>query len=179
MCQHWGYDCTCVPDPYVPPNTRKPSFPEIDCPNYIDYGDDVPAFNALQSSLGWSSDGGWTPIPTGYWGYWIYLDQPTLFGRQSWEEWKFGITFRSDYDPVTYMTQWCPVAGVTELTFEGDWVFRYIYQIPDNDEVVGDIDVGDCFTPIYYDATAADGDFDPTTGSEFDNPSFCVGAPYL
>ena len=77
------------------------------------------------------------------------------------------------------MTEWCPYAGVVEFTFEGDWVYRYIYQIPDNDEVVGDIDVGDCFTPIYYDATAADGDLDPTAGSEFDNPSFCVGAPYL
>ena len=162
MCQHWGYDCTCVPDPYVLPPTRKPVFP--DCPDYIDFEQDVPGFNALQAQLGW--DGGWTPIPTGYWGYWIYLDQPTLFGRASWEEWKFGITFRSD-ESDAYMTQWCPVAGVVEFTFEGDWVYRYIYNIPDNDEVAGDIDVGDCFTPVYYDGTINGGAFVPTMEQQY------------
>lgn len=74
---------------------------------------------------------------------------------------------------------WCPVAGVTEFTVDGEWVFRYIFAIPDNDETVGDIDVGDCFTPVYYDASANSGGFVPTTTSQYDAPGFCVGAPYL
>lgn len=77
------------------------------------------------------------------------------------------------------MTQWCPVAGVVEFTFEGDWVYRYIYNIPDNDEVDGDIDVGDCFTPVYYDGTINGGAFVPTMEQQYDSPGFCVGEPYL
>lgn len=48
---------------------------------------------------------------------------------------------------------WCPVYGVYEFTVDGDWVYRYIYDIPDNDEVLGDINVGDCFKPFSYDAS--------------------------
>ena len=175
MCNIDGYDCTCEEIPDVDPWTRAPTF---DCPDvYVDYGMDVPAFNAAQTSYGY--DEGWTPIPTGYWGYWIYLDQPELWGHSSHEEWKFGIKLRFDGGETPVYMDWCPVAGVTEFTVDGEWVFRYIYAIPDNDITAGDIDVGDCFTPVYYDATATGGAFDPTTESQMDAPGFCVGAPYL
>lgn len=44
MCNIDGYDCTCEEIPDVYPPTRAPTF---ECPDvYVDYGMDVPAFDA-------------------------------------------------------------------------------------------------------------------------------------
>lgn len=178
LCDHSdiGYDCECTRKPPVDPFTRKPTFEG--CPDYVDYGRDVAAFESIEVSYGYDNvDGnGWTPIPDGYWGYWIYLDQPTLWGYGDWEEWQFGVKIRDDNNA---MVDWCPVAGVNELTEEGDYVYRYIFKIPDMDTSEGDIEIGDCFTPVYYDGTLLHGGYNPTMAEQYDAHDFCIGVPYL
>lgn len=170
-----GYDCECTRIPAVDPFTRKPTFPN--CPDYVDYGRDVGAFESISTTYGYDSAGeGWTPIPDGYWGYWIYLDQPTLWGYGDWQEWQFGIKIK---DETGSTVDWCPVAGVNELTEEGDFVYRYIFKIPDMDTTEGDIEIGDCFTPVYYDGTLHYGSYDSAMDQQYDAPEFCIGEPYL
>lgn len=53
------------------PFSRKP-VPENEDYNF--YNRDVPTWNQWKTMLGWTSDGGWTPIPDGYFGYWIFLN---------------------------------------------------------------------------------------------------------
>ena len=176
LCDIDGYTCTCTEIPDVDPWTHRPTF---DCPDYVDYENDVVAFNNVAIEYGYSD--GWTPIPMGYWGFKIFLDVDGQWGYDSHEEWKFGLTLRKDGEDGeedSYM-DWCPVAGVYELSVDGRWEYRYIYRIPDNDETVGDIDVGDCFTPVSWDSTGSQGVFDPLSENQEDAPGFCVGEPYL
>lgn len=173
-CEHEGYDCHCTYVPPVEPKSRIPTF--AGCPDYLDYEYDVADFNALQTSLGYTDTYGWKPIPDGYWGYFLYLDQPTLWGYTAWDEWKFGIVIR---DANGTAMDWCPIAGVTEYDATGQWVYRYIYKIPDNDETNGDIDIDQCFTPTIYDGSSRNGAYDANMASQYAEHDFCINEPYL
>ena len=157
-CEIYGYDCSCEPKELVPAISRTPHFPN--CDGYVDFGDDVPAFNAMKTEKGFVDTE--PPIPAGSWGYWLNLEQPNLFGHEYWDEWRFGITITDDESDAEM--NWCPAAGVVHTNDDGDLTFEYVFAIPDEP-----IDVGQCFTPIIFDATTGYG--------EYPEPKFCIGIP--
>lgn len=68
-CDVEGYDCECERMNPIDPFSRKPT-PDSD--DYTFYGQDVGLWHSMISSYGYT--GSWTPIPDGYWGYWILLN---------------------------------------------------------------------------------------------------------
>lgn len=119
LCNHYGYDCTCIARPIVDPRVRIPTFDPDQCPAYEYFGEDVPAFNALAVSLGYELGGSWDPVPMGNWGYHIVLDQPDLWdpSYHPSDEWKYGLRIRDN--TIGALNDWCPRAGVIEYTVEG------------------------------------------------------------
>lgn len=143
-CEIYGYDCECEPKELVKAITRKPIFPN--CPDYVAFAQDVPAFNAFTAARGYIANAGWMPIPAGSWGSTLNLEQPNLFGHEYWDEWRFGLAI-TDCNTGNNM-EWCPAAGVTHTDEEGNLTFEYVIDLPDEA-----INVGQCFTPHVYDAT--------------------------
>lgn len=166
-CDIEGYDCECERLPPVDPFSRKP-VPDND--GYTFYDRDVGGWTDYKYSLGW--DGGWTPIPDGYWGYWLFLEQWDIFGYGDWEEWNFGVVIRSE--DTGQLVDWPFTGGVEFIDEAGDYVYEYAIKIPDQPEV----EVGDCFTPVYYDATLFAGVYVMGETPAYDGPTFCIGEPY-
>lgn len=155
-CEIYGYDCSCEPKELVPAIIRKPQF---DCEGYKDFGDDVPAFNAMKAANGYVDTE--VPLPGGSWGYMLNLEQPNLFGHEYWDEWHFGLKI---VDAKSNMVKnWCPAAGVVHTNDEGDLVYEYVYALPDET-----IDVGQCFTAVISDSTEL---------GSYKEPDFCIGIP--
>ena len=92
-CDIPGFDCNCERLPPVDPFSRKPV---PTCPNYTWHGMDETGFTGLKQERGWSYENSWLPIPDGWWGADIWLDQWAIFGYEDFEEWKFGVKIRSN-----------------------------------------------------------------------------------
>jgi hypothetical protein len=170
VCEHYGYDCECTRKPEIDPFTHKPIWPEY--PEYTFLHRDVYGYNGLAASLGYDEAAGWNTIPNGYFGYWLNLDQPGLWCYHDWEEYRFGITLR-DEQTGGYVT-WTPIGGVNELTDDGGYFYRYIFHIPDEG-----VNVGEKYTPVYYDGTAYGGTFMPGMEEQYDAYTITIGAPYM
>ena len=103
-------------------------------------------------------------------------DQWEVFGYEDWQEWDFGITFKkSDTGDIW---EFDFVAAVEYLDDEGNAIYEWIIKVPDQENEMGSIQVGDCFTPIYYDATQYDCVYNDLDSNAYDAPEFCIGAPY-
>lgn len=124
------------------------------------------------STLGWTTGGGWNVIPDSYFGNWIFLDQWAVFGYEPWEQWRFGITIRNYYTG-TYV-DWDIIGGVEYIDESGDYIYSYVIKVPDQPEV----EVGDCFVPVYFDATEHNGVYIPGDTDSYDASMFCIGQPY-
>ena len=57
-------------------------------------------------------------------------------------------------------------------------MYEYIIKIPDQGED-RDIEVGYCYTPLYYDATVHDGEYIPGQTPVDEGLAFCLGEPYM
>lgn len=172
-CDIPGYDCNCERLPPVDPFSRKPVPTNED---YEFFFRDVEAWTDYKMSLGWTSEGGWTPIPDGYFGYWVFLNRWEIFGYEDWEEWRYGVTFRN-IDTNEYV-DWDIVGGVNFIDQDGEYIYEYVIKVPDTPEA----NVGDCFTTVHYDAThtgsTVDGSFVPDVTPSIETGYFCVGEPY-
>jgi hypothetical protein len=105
-CDIAGWDCDCVEKDPIDPFSRKPT-PYSGLANTPDYeflSHQEDSFNLIKEGYGFGTcaDGtydvgcSWTPIPDGYWGHWIFLDQWFIFGYEDWEEWNFGVVIRDE-----------------------------------------------------------------------------------
>lgn len=168
-CNIEGYDCDCEPINPIDPFSRKP-VPTND--NYVWYDRDVETWLNYISGLGWTTAGGWNVIPDSYFGYWIFLDQWSVFGYEPWEQWRFGITIRNYY--TGSYVDWDIVGGVEYVDESNDYIYSYVFKVPDQPEVA----VGDCFVPVYFDATEHNGVYIPGDTDSYDAPMFCIGQPY-
>lgn len=73
------------------------------------------------------------------------------------------------------MVDWDTIGDVNYIDTAGDYIYEFVIKVPDQPVV----SVGDCFTPVYYDATLFNGVYvDPETPS-YDGMTFCIGEPYL
>lgn len=170
LCNHYGWECTCCRKPDIDPFTHKPIWP--DWPGYEWFDRDMYGFREYKGYVGWTEDGGYDIMPNGYFGYWVYLDQPGLWDYKDWEEFRFAITIRND-QTGGYVV-WEPIAGGNELTDDGIYLYHYIFKIPDED-----VNVGDFYTPIYYDGTVYGGSFDWGMWQQYEVAQIEIGAPYL
>lgn len=149
VCEHDGYTCSCERKPDVSPFYHKPhqSLNKQLNPDYQWFDRDVYGFETFITDMcGWTEDGGFNVDPDSCWGDYIYLDQPGLWSYEDWEFWRFGIIIRDDQTNTT--VSWTPIAGVNELTDDGDYLYRYAFKLPDEE-----VKYGEKYTPIYYDAT--------------------------
>lgn len=119
-CEHWGYDCECIRKPAVDPFTHKPVFPLSSYPNYQFFHRDVYNYNLYSEAIG-----GLNVIPDGRFGYWINLDQPGLWCYFDWEMYRFGVILRNEQ--TGGYENWEPIAGVNELSDDGEYFYRYIF----------------------------------------------------
>jgi hypothetical protein len=125
-CNIEGYDCDCEPINPIDPFSRKP-VPTND--NYVWYDRDVETWLNYISGLGWTTAGGWNVIPDSYFGYWIFLDQWSVFGYEPWEQWRFGITIRNYY--TGSYVDWDIVGGVEYVDESNDYIYSYVFKVPD------------------------------------------------
>jgi len=140
---------------------------------------DETGFTGLKQERGWSYENSWLPIPDGWWGADIWLDQWAIFGYEDFEEWKFGVKIRSNQDgTIQSDDRWCINDGVEFFDGWGDETYEYMYKVPDQSTDY-DFEVGYCYTPVLYDATVDGGEYIDGETPSFDGLSFCIGEPYM
>lgn len=164
-CEIDGWDCECEPKSPIDPFSRKP----VPTGNYEWFDRDVSAWHSWVSGFGWRDPDptvDWNPMPNGYVGYWIFLDQWEIFGYEHWEEWKFGVAIRNEQ--TGGMVDWEIIGGVEYYDNKGDEVYEYAVKIPDQPVV----QVDEWYTWVYYDATRFDGVYIPGETPAYDGPTF-------
>lgn len=72
------------------------------------------------------------------------------------------------------IVDWDVLGGVNYVDNDGDPVYEYVIKVPDAPEV----SVGDCYTPVYYDASMYHGTYIPGLSPSMDAATFCIGEPY-
>lgn len=72
---------------------------------------------------------------------------------------------------------WDIVDGVQYYDDYQDEIYEFIFKIPDQ-SMDYELEVGFCYTPVYYDGTINGGELDEDTPS-WDGLQFRLGAPYL
>ena len=93
-CDIDGWRCSCDEKPPIDPFSRKPTYQND---YYTWWYRNTTDFNDLKVSYGYNlEEHSWTPLPDGYWGHWIFLDQWAIFGYEDWQPWKFGIAIRDE-----------------------------------------------------------------------------------
>ena len=176
-CDIPGYDCACEEVSPIDPFTRKP-VPEYTGGGW--FGRDNAGFIAYKTGLGWTENG-YLPIPDGYFGFWILLNQWSVFGYEDFEEWNFGVVFRQTYDKILDIEVDLPYEFDFDAAVEyidepdGNYIYEWVIKIPDQDATLETISVGDCFKPIYYDATY---EYSTEMDSQMVLDEFCIGEPW-